>query len=235
MKKILKSYLLFLVFVTGFVQARDWRTEQIVPLPVFPKGFAISLDFEHIHDGLIPSKSIFPLYVPLGDLELRMARLRRVVMIQHGESLFIPHSSVLDPNGKKWACSVQFYAGSDGLIVSQCNQTDGYAIYIVDGIIHAAIHNRGQTVVLCEKMGGGIGKAFRKRITVVLEIDKDKTFLLVNRTLVAHADLKKAFSGKNFFIQIGENKNILPALKQIPKFPKNGFSGAISAFKIIRQ
>ena len=232
-KNLLLLFSLFLVCETA--QAKRWSTEDISPEPSLPKGVVLNLDFQNIQDGLIPSKSLFPLYVPFGELKFGMARTRRVLLIDPDEKLLIPHSSVLDPNGKLWVTSIQLYARANGIVVSQCNQTNGYVIYIADGVVHAAIHNEGKTVVLREKPGCGLGKMFNKQVTVVLQIKPDGAFLFLNRNVVAYAPLKKPFLGKNFLIQIGKNKHLLPALKKISNLPKQGFSGAVATFKIIRQ
>lgn len=237
MKNIYSIRLIVLlsIFFGGGALAKESDASKDATSYIPPKGLMLNLDFHQVKDGLILSKSLFPLNVPVGKFNFREARARRVLMIDSDETLYIPHSSLLDPHNGTWISSIQIYSRTNGVVVSQCDQTDGYVIYIADGIVHAAIHNKGRTIVLREAPGCGLGKMFKKRVTIVLKITPENVFLTLNRNLVAYVKLNHPFSAKNAFIQIGKNKYLPKSLQKVFNMPKEGFSGAVVTFKIISQ
>jgi len=109
-----------------------------------PKGPMINLDFERIENGLIPSKTLFPLYVPIGELGTKTSNDRTLLFLDKGQGLDIPHSSMLDPDGSAWVAIIRVFAVTDGMVMSQGNDEKGYAIYIKDGAVQAAIPLKGK-------------------------------------------------------------------------------------------
>ena len=66
-----------------------------------PRGLMLNLDFQKIENGLIPNKTLYPLYVPICDLDTAPNNSGRVLlMIEAGQGFDIPHSSLLDPDGE---------------------------------------------------------------------------------------------------------------------------------------
>ena len=200
-----------------------------------PKGIILNLDFQNIHDGLIPNKTLYPLYVPLSGLGTKTVDDRTLLMFNKGEGLDIPHSSLLDPDGTTWVASIRMIALTDGIIMSQCNDDSGYAIYLKDGIVHAVILTAGSVITLREGLESGIGNVMKKRVSIVLKIDSDSASLMLNRRGVASTHLHHPLAGKNLRIHIGEHAEDPAVLKQNPLSPMSGFTGGISSFKILRQ
>ncbi len=200
-----------------------------------PKGIILNLDFQNIHDGLIPNKTLYPLYVPLNDLGTKIVDDRTLLMFNQGEGLDIPHSSLLDPAGTTWVASIRMIALTDGIIMSQCNDDSGYMIYLKDGIVHAAILTAGSVITLREGMESGIGNVMKKRVSIVLKITPNSASLMLNRRGVASTRLQHPLAGENHRIRIGEHAEEPAVLKQNPLSPMSGFTGGISSFKILRQ
>ncbi|MCF7818688.1 MAG: hypothetical protein K9M54_12500 [Kiritimatiellales bacterium] len=221
----------FLVFAGSVLPAASTFADEFNQRP---KGILLNLDFQHIADGLIPNKTLYPLYVPLGGLDAELVENRYVLAVQTGQHLDIPHSSLLDPDGSEWIAMIRVFARTDGIIMSQANDEKGYVIYIQDGQIRAAVRTGHSAVVLAENNETGTS-CLNKWITVELRIKPDMATLNLNRALVALAPLQAALMGGDYFIRIGEH-NMLPApLEHNPTATPSGFSGAIGSFKILRQ
>lgn len=200
-----------------------------------PKGIVLNLDLQNIQNGLIPNKTLYPLFVPQGGLSTKTIHSRKLLMFNHGDGLDIPHSSLLDPSGTTWVTSIQIIALTDGLVISQGNDDSGFAIYLMDGVVHAALLTGGSVVTLRESTESGLGRIIKKRVTIVLKINSDSASLILNRTLVAHAPLKTPLAGNNLRIRIGEHTLLPVALKQNLGHSTSGFTGAVGSLKILRQ
>ena len=220
-----------LVLLAGLVG----ETRKCMAAQPMPKGVMLNLDFQNIQNGLIPSKTLYPLYVPLGELDTQIANNRRILVLQEGQGLDIPHCSLLDPDGTSWVASIQVFALTDGLIMSQCNDESGYAIYLKDGVVHATILSGHSVITLRERPGTGIGRVFKKRVSIDLKISPKFAFLILNRTRVAYAPLQKPLSGETLWIRIGEHKALPAPLKRNPAATTTGFTGGVSSLKILRQ
>jgi hypothetical protein len=203
--------------------------------PKMPVGLMLNLDFQEIEEGLIPSKSLYPLHVPLGELGIEWINHRNLLALQAGQGLDIPHSSLLDPDGREWVVSVRAFILTDGLVLSQCNDTQGYAIYIKDQTVQAVLRTGVIAFTLQEGAYLGISKYRNKWVTIELRIKQDRAYLLLNRKRVAMIDLDAPLKGEDMHIRIGNHSTLPPVLKHKPGIEPFGFTGAISSLKIIRQ
>lgn len=220
-----------LVLLAGLIgETRKCMADQAMP-----KGVMLNLDFQNIQDRLIPSKTLYPLYVPLEKLDTQIANNRRMLVLQDGQGLDIPHCSLLDPDGTSWVVSIRMLALTDGIIMSQCNDTSGYVIYLKDGVVHATIRSGYSTTTLRERPGYGIGNVFKKQVSIDLKIGRDFAVLILNRTRVATVPLQKPLAGDNHLIRIGGHTTVPTPLKRNPAATTTGFAGGISSFKILRQ
>ena len=200
-----------------------------------PSGILLNLDFQNVKDGLIPNKALYPLYVPLQKLQIGEVNYRKTLIIDKGQGLDIPHSSLLDPDGTAWVASVQVLAITDGIILSQCNADSGYVIYIKDGIVHATVLSGQTAVTLREQAVGGIGSILNKKVTIDLKIRRDSALLVLNRNRVALASLQQPLAGSNLWIRIGEPSTLPTPLKHNPAAAISGFTGHVTSLKILRQ
>ena len=200
-----------------------------------PKGLMLNLDLRRIEDGLIPSKTLYPLYVPQGDLGTESDKRRTFLIFKKGQGLDIPHSTLLDPDGGVWIATIRVFARTDGIVMSQGNDESGYAIYIKDGLVHAAIRT-GQSVILLKELPkNGITHYQNKWVTIDMSIKPDQVSLHLNRTRVATAPISEPLSGQNHYIHIGEHQTLPIALQNNTNALPSGFTGAISSLKILRQ
>lgn len=200
-----------------------------------PKGLMLNLDFQNITEGLVPSKALYPLFVPLGELRTQPINSRHTLILSEGQGLNIPHSSLLDPDGSAWATSIRIVALTDGLVLSQCNDTSGYVIYLKDGVVHADILSDHSAVTLREQPDRGLGSILNKQVTIDLKINPNSALLILNRNRVAYTTLQKPLSGENHLIRLGEHAMIPAPLKRKPSATPTGFTGGISSLKILRQ
>lgn len=226
MQTILKT-LVFLVATTTIT------AQAVEPLP---KGLMLNLDFQQVADGLVPSKTLYPLHVPLGGLEIMTNNEQRVfMMVEAGDALDIPHSSLLDPDGSDWVASIRIFALGNGMVMSQGDDEKGYAIYIKDGAVHAAVRTAHSTIILEERPENGITECLNAWITIELKFTRDMAILVLNRAHVAIAPLEAPLSGKDCRIRIGEHKTLpAPLLRDATATPA-GFTGAIGSLKLLRQ
>jgi len=190
-----------------------------------PEGLILNLDLQHIQNGLVPNKTLYPLYVPLGELGTRTFRNRTVLEVKKGQGLEIPHSSLLDPDGRGWVATIRIFAKEDGIVLSQSNGQEGYVIRIKDGAVQATIRTGMVTVVLLESEENGITHCLDKWVTIDLQILPEVAILSLNRARVATISLETPLFGKDLRIHLGEP----------PSHPATGFSGAISSLKLLRQ
>jgi len=201
-----------------------------------PKGLMLNLDFQNITDGLIPSKTLYPLYVPLGKLTTGIVNSRKSLIINKGQGLDIPHSSLLDPDDSTWVVSIQLQAMTDGIILSQGDDQAGYVIYLKDGIVHASILSGPTSVTLREQVGRGFGNTLNKRVTITLKIHKDSASLVINHNRVALVSLQQPLKGRDHWIRLGSQQSLpAAAIKRNPTATGFGFTGHITALKIFRQ
>ncbi len=201
----------------------------------FPKGVMLNLDFQNIQDGLIPSKTLYPLYVPLGNLSTKIVKNREILILREGQGLDIPHSSLLDPNGGDWVATIRFFLQSDGIILSQGNDQEGYVIYTKEGVLQVAIRTAASTVILQESKKSGATRCLGKWITIDLQIKQGMAILNLNRARVGTTPLASPLNGKGCKIRIGEHQNLPAPLQGNTTLSPSGFTGAISSLKILRQ
>jgi hypothetical protein len=200
-----------------------------------PKGLMLNLDFQQIKDGLIPSKTLYPLYVPLGDLGTDTFNNRTMLTFQEGQGLDIPHSSLLDPDGDAWVVIVRFFASSNGIILSQGNDDKGYVLYLKDGNLHAAIRSGHTTVTMKGTAESGTDDCLDDFVTAELRIKDGFARLSINHDWIDLVQLDGAFTGSNYKIRMGQHAEIPTPFKQIKPVPPTGFTGAISSLKMLRQ
>lgn len=203
--------------------------------PSLPKGLMLNLDFQNIQNGLIPSKTLYPLYVPQGKLETETVNARNMLVFKKGQGLDIPHCSLLDPDGTSWVASLRVYALTDGIIMAQYNEESGYVIYLKDGVVHVTILSGHSAITLTERPNRGIGRVFKKQVTIELKISPDSALLVLNRNQVAYAPLQKPLAGENHQIRLGAHAAVPLPLKRNPAATTTGFTGGINSFKILRQ
>jgi hypothetical protein len=228
LKKIQSIFLLFpLLFFSRSVPAQDFT---------FPPGIVLNLNFQHIKNGLIPNKARYPLYVPIGTLSTATtAQNKTVLQIKPHEGLSIPHSFLLDPHSNEWVITLRVFIQSEGLILSQENQESGYAIYVKDGAIRAAVRTKAETYYLQENREYSVTNYKNRWVTIDLQLLEKYAILSLSRNRAAKLPLKVPMFGKNFKIQIGQHTKLPLALKDYPNASTNGFSGAIRSLKILRQ
>ncbi len=200
-----------------------------------PQGLMLNLDFQRIEQGLIPSKTLYPLYVPQGDLGTETSDRRTFLTFQEGQSLDIPHSSLLDPDGGEWVAIIRVLALTDGIVMSQGDEERGYAIYIKDGAVHVTIRTENSAITLKERTENGITHCLGQWITIDLRISPELAILSLNRTRVALVPLSAPLSGKNHRIRLGEHETLPAPLRHNMTATLTGFTGAISSLKFVRQ
>jgi len=200
-----------------------------------PKGLMLNLDFQEAKEGLIPSKTLYPLFVPQENLGIENHNHRKILTLQYGQGLDIPHSSLLDPDGSEWIVSVRAFILTDGLILSQDNGLLGFAFYVKDGAIQIALRTTHSTLTLKERADRGITKQIKRWVTIELRIKDDMAIMSLNRQRVSMVPLQAPLQGKNMRIRIGNHHELPAILKFKPNMEPTGFTGAISSFKIFRQ
>ncbi|MEI6891167.1 MAG: LamG domain-containing protein [Pontiella sp.] len=193
----------------------------------------LNLDFERVKNGLIPSKSLFPLYVPLNGLAIERVINRNLLGILPGQGLSIPHSALLDPAGDEWVVSFRVFMHADGLIFSQSNDTQGFVVYMLDGQILARVRT-GHSAFLLEERG--TSQSYKNQwVTIEVRIRKGMALLSLNRKRVCMATDEPALTGQNLRIRLGDHRERPGFLKDFMDIPPSGFQGAFSSLKILRQ
>ena len=200
-----------------------------------PKGLMLNLDFQQAKDGLIPSKTLYPLYVPQGDLEIETFNNRNMLAFQYGQGLDIPHSLLLDPEENDWIVSLRVFALTDGLILSQGNDQHGFVIYLKDGTVQVILRTTHSSITLKERADRGITKRIKKWVSIELQIKDDVAILSLNRQRVSMIPLQAPFMGENMRIRLGNHRELPAILKNKTDMNPTGFTGTISALKIHRQ
>lgn len=200
-----------------------------------PKGLMLNLDIQREHAGLIPSKTLYPLYVPTGTLGIETYNYRNILAFQRGQGMSIPHSSLLDPDGGDWIVSVRAFILTDGLILSQGNGSNGFAIYVKDGAVQTALRTTHSTLTLKERKDRGITKQIKQWVTIELRIKNNIAIMSLNRQRVSMIPLQSPLKGKNMHIRLGQHREIPSILKNKLDIKPTGFTGAISSLKIFRQ
>ena len=224
------GYCILILLVGLLCQMSECSADQLLP-----KGLMLNLEFQNIKAGLIPSKTLYPLYVPIGDLGTETVNNRTMLAFQEGQGLDIPHSSLLDPDGSPWVAIIRVFALTDGLVMSQGDDEKGYAIYIKDGAVEAAIHTGHSTIILKERPEKGITPCLNTWVTIEVKINSDMALLVLNRAHVALVPLQAPLNGKDYRIRIGEHKTLPAPLSRNKTATPTGFTGAISSLKILRQ
>ena len=201
-----------------------------------PKGLMLNLDLQRIENGLIPNKTLYPLYVPLGNLDTATNNSNRVLlMFEAGQGLDIPHNSLLDPDGGGWVATIRLFALTDGMVMSQGNDEKGYAIYIKEGAVHVAIRTGHSTITLKERPENGITHCLNTWVTIEVKIQPEMAILILNRARVAIAPLQTPLRGEDYHVRIGEHKTLPVPLHRDTTATTTGFTGAISSLKLLRQ
>jgi len=200
-----------------------------------PKGVMLDLDFSRVQDGLIPNKAFFPLYVPQCDAGIDYLLQDMMLVLKSDIGLDIPHSSLIQPDGSEWIVAVRLGALSDGMVLSQCNDQYGYAIYIKDGAAQAVVRTGHSSVLLKEDPQYGVTDIKKEMVTIELRIKSDMAMLTLNRKRAAMARLDAALNGDEMPIRIGNHSSLPSIMENIPGVEPSGFSGAISTLKIWRQ
>jgi len=200
-----------------------------------PKGLMLNLDFEAVSEGLIPSKAMHALHVPVQDLGVEFINNRHMLAFQDDQGLDIPHSSLLDPNGDEWIVSVRAFPLTDGIIFSQTNDKNGLVIYMQDGHILAAVRTGNSTFILKERENRGLTKYRKRWVTIEIRIKKGLALMSLNRERVAMVMDQPALDGENLRIRLGEQRSLPPMLNHVSGMTPVGFTGAITSLKILRQ
>ena len=158
----------------------------------------LNLDFRNASEGLIPNRSLYPLYVPQGPLEIKPLLGENMLVFLPEDGLDIPHSSLIQPDGSEWVVSVQIgaYPGDgNGMVMSQCDDEFGYAIYLKDGAPRAVIRTGNCALVLKEDRTTGITDCRKQMATVELRIKSDMVLYTVNKKRVAMLTLDAPLQG----------------------------------------
>jgi hypothetical protein len=200
-----------------------------------PKGVMLNLDFQNIEKGLIPNKTLYPLYVPQNNLGLEQVLTRNVLAFQEGQSLQIPHSMLLEPTQDTWIVTVRFLALSNGIILSQCNDEKGYVLYLKDNEIYAAVRSGYSTLTLKASPDSGNGNCLKRWMTIELRIKRHSAMLSINRIREDLIPLSASFTGKNYKICLGQQPKNPAPFKYMKDPPNTGFTGVISSLKMLRQ
>ena len=195
----------------------------------------LNLDIQRAQDGLIPSKTLFPFYVPMETLGIETHNYRNMLAFQHGQGLSIPHSSLLDPDGSDWIVSIRTFILTDGLIFSQENENIGFAIYIKDGAVQTALRTTHTTLMLKEREDRGVTKQIKRWVTIELRIKDDMAIMSLNRQRVSMVPLQAPLKGENMHIRLGHHHKLPSILKNKLGMTPTGFTGAISSLKVLRQ
>ena len=203
--------------------------------PSRPKGLMLNLDFQNVQDGLIPNKAFFPLYVPQCDAGIETLLQEQMLVLKDDIGFDIPHSSLIQPDGSEWIVAVRLGALSDGMVISQCNDQYGYAIYIQDGAAHAVIRTGHSSMLLKEDSRYGVTDCTKDMVTIELRINPDRAVLNLNRKRAAMVHLDAPLSGDDMPIRIGNHHALPSIMTNMPGAGPTGFSGAISSLKILRQ
>jgi hypothetical protein len=200
-----------------------------------PKGVMLNLDFQNIDKGLIPNKTLYPLYIPLDNLEIEMVNNRNVLAIQAEQSLPIPHSSLLDPFGEVWIVTLRFFALSNGIIMSQSNPEKGYVLYLKNNDLYVAIRTGHTTLTLEGTPESGTTDCLNRWVTAELRIKRSSAMLSINRKRIDLIPLHYSFTGQDYKIRFGEHTEPPAPFKQIQPVALSGFTGAIGSIKMLRQ
>ena len=206
--------------------------------PVYPAGLMLNLDFAHAENGLIPNQGLYPLYVPLGTLEVKTLLSEPMLNLLPPKGLSVPHSSLLQPDGNTWQATVRVGCRSiegNGLIMSQANQEHGYALFLHEGSVYAAVRTAESTVILHQTPTAIVIDPRKKMVIIDLRIEADKAILLLDRAPVATLPLTAPLRGEYMPIRIGNNAELPDFLKTVEGIDATGIDGAISALRIWRQ
>lgn len=202
---------------------------------ILPKGLMLNMDFEEAKDGLIPSKSLFPLFVPSSGLDISRVVNRNVLIVEEGQGLTIPHSALLEPDGDEWVVTIRTFIMTDGLIISQGNAEHGYTIFSKESQIYVRVRTGTSAFTLEEKAHRGITKYRKRWVTIEMRISKNRAILSLNRERVCLVQNQPALSGKDLRIRLGDHKELPTVLKNFKGLAPTGFTGAISSLKIHRH
>jgi hypothetical protein len=200
-----------------------------------PKGLMLNLDFNGIENGLIPSRALYPLHVPLGDLGTSTFNGRTVLVVEEGQGLGFPHSTLLDPDGSEWVAMMRVFATTDGIVMSQSNDEHGYVIFIKNGAVHASVQTGHSALLLSERPENGITECLNKWVSIEVKINSDTAMLIINRAYVGLIPLQEPLIAENCRIRIGQHDTLPAPMIRNDSVTAKGFIGAISSFKILRQ
>ncbi|MBN2683671.1 MAG: hypothetical protein JXR40_00195 [Pontiellaceae bacterium] len=203
----------------------------------YPKGLMLNMNFDAVTNGLVPNKGGYPLYVPLNGLEVNTLINEQMLDLPADQGLTVPHSSILQPDGSMWVTSVRVGvrpSGKNGMVMSQTNDRHGYAIYLLDGAVYAAVCTADSVVILQQDSSSVIRDCSKGMVRIDLEIKANEAVLLLDRAKVASAPLTAPLDGADMPLRIG-NHNSLPDFLTEQEIPANGIFGAISILQLWRQ
>lgn len=194
-----------------------------------------NMDLSQTHNGLIPSKTLYPLFVPQGDLTVNRVNNRSLLAFLDGQGLNIPNSSLLTPDGNEWVVILRAYIQSNGLILSQENDTHGFCIYVKDFSVQAVLRSSHTAITLKEDSTTGITNVRKRWVTIELHMKRDRTYLILNRKRVCMIDPCKPLDGDNMNIRLGTHNRLPNVMKNKRDMSAMGFTGAISSLKFFRN
>lgn len=203
-----------------------------------PKGIMLNMDFRNATEGLVPNRSNYPLYTPLKGVQIKTLLREPMLVLPADQGLDLPHSSLIQPDGSEWIVTVRLGArpdGGNGMVVSQCDDAHGYAIYLKDGAVHAAVRTADSTLVLRQPPATVIMDCRKEMVSVELRIKADRAVLMLNRARVADAPLSAPLTGDYMPVRLGMHHETPSLLKDMPNITAQGINGAISHLLIWRK
>ena len=206
-----------------------------------PKGLMLNLDFSQTTNGLILSKALYPLHVPQGDLEIKLLLHEKMLNLSPQQGLSIPHNTLIQPDGNSKSIAIVRVGtrpdGSSGILLSQSDDDHGFAIFLTQGNINAAIRTTGAPPILLQQPLNTRAINTEKRMVLIeLHIDTDKATLWLDRAPVASTPLPAPLNGNYMPVRIGcPSETQLHFLGDTTGIPTNGINGAISVLQLWRQ
>lgn len=121
------------------------------------------------------------------------------------------------------------------MVVSQFDDSHGYAIFLLDGAVYAAVKTGDSAVLLHQEPGSLITDCREQMVQIDLRIKPDGVTLMLNRDLVASGPLSSPLKGEYMPVRIGSHQERPPMLKTLSEITHQGIDGAISLLMIRRQ
>ncbi|MBN2704465.1 MAG: hypothetical protein JXR23_09670 [Pontiellaceae bacterium] len=227
----------FIVVSMLFLAHLDTPAQE--PTAFYPKGLIFNMNFDAASNGLVPNKGGFPLFVPLNGLEVKTLINEQMLDLPADQGLTVPHSSILQPDGSMWLAGVRVGvrpSGKTGMVMSQTNDRHGYAIYLLDGAVYAAVCTADSVIILQQSSDSILRDCSKGMVRIDLEIKANEVVLLLDRAKVASAPLTAPLDGggADMLLRIGNHESLPPFLAE-QEIPANGIFGAISLLQLWRQ